>query len=272
MKTEIRLYCLATFFFVLLWTNPVAVSAGSSGSAKQLFSEAQALFTKGLNLQGERKRLVMLKVAGQFQTLIGEFGIENGHLYYNIGNAYYEAGEKGKAILNYRKAERLIPGFVDLRYNLDQVRRELNLPADKANWWTDIVKGFFFWHFMADYSTRRSIFLGVFVLFWALSIGLIFQRHILVKVGLVVVLLLNLGFGGSYLLSSYELYFVRSGVVIEKRTVARKGPGRSYEPFFEQAIPGGTEFRIVEEQGEWWKVELTNGENIWLNKDDIGSL
>ncbi|MCP4750221.1 MAG: SH3 domain-containing protein, partial [Proteobacteria bacterium] len=52
----------------------------------------------------------------------------------------------------------------------------------------------------------------------------------------------------------------------------RKGPGRSYEPFFEQALPGGTEFRIVEEHGEWWKVELTNGENVWLNKDDFGTI
>ncbi len=245
------------------------VQADSTKEAKHVFSEAQASFSLGLNQQGEQKRLTMFKAAGQFQVLIQKFGIENGNLYYNIGNAYYEAGDIGQAILNYRRAERLIPGSVDLKTNLDQARRDLSLPQAKEAWWADIGRNFFFWHFLLDYSTRRNVFLGAFVLVWGILVWMIFKRHLFLRTAFIATLLLILSFGGSYLLSSYQLYFVQSGVVTAKKATARKGPGQSYERFFQQALPSGTEFDVVERLGEWWRVRLPGGEDVWLEKANV---
>jgi tetratricopeptide (TPR) repeat protein len=53
-------------------------------------------------------------------------GHKNGHLYYNLGNAYFRMNELGKAILCYERARLLIPRDADLNFNLryagDQVQ------------------------------------------------------------------------------------------------------------------------------------------------------
>jgi len=48
-------------------------------------------------------------------------GLESGNLYYNMGNSYFKKGELGKAILNYERAKKLIPGDSDLKANYDFV-------------------------------------------------------------------------------------------------------------------------------------------------------
>lgn len=47
-------------------------------------------------------------------------------LYYNLGNAYYRAGELGRAIQFYEKARRLRPGDARIQHNLQQARDEVN--------------------------------------------------------------------------------------------------------------------------------------------------
>ena len=51
------------------------------------------------------------------QGLIDD-GVDNGKLYYNLGNAQLQIGDLGQAIVSYRRAERLIPNDSNLRENL----------------------------------------------------------------------------------------------------------------------------------------------------------
>lgn len=61
---------------------------------------------------------------GQYDAAAKEYeqlmhaGLESGNIYFNLGNAYFKAGERGKAILNYERARRLIPNDPDLEANL----------------------------------------------------------------------------------------------------------------------------------------------------------
>jgi tetratricopeptide (TPR) repeat protein len=61
---------------------------------------------------------------GQYEAAAKEYedvlrsGVHSGNLYFNLGNAYFKAGETGKAILNYERARRLMPADPDLRANL----------------------------------------------------------------------------------------------------------------------------------------------------------
>jgi len=48
-------------------------------------------------------------------------------LLYNLGNSYAQAGQVGRAILNYERALRLAPGDSDIRGNLERVRKENGL-------------------------------------------------------------------------------------------------------------------------------------------------
>lgn len=235
---------------------------------KQLFHNAQATFNQGRQLDGEDKRLTMLKAAGQFKALVDMEGIENGYLFYNIGNAYFEAGEKGKAILYYRKAERLIPGFSDLQFNLATTRQDLQTPEMSSSGWNEIVKSVFFWHYLVNYSVRRNLAIIAFVGFWVVLYGMLFKRSALLKTIAAMSLTVTIALGGSYLVTAYELHLVTAGVVVQQQSQVRKGPGFGYEPVYEQPLPEGTEFTLLEKQGDWWKVKLANSDDGWIKAAD----
>ncbi len=245
-------------------------SAKIEQDVKTLFSSAQTNFELGLKSQGEQRRVLMIKAAGQFQSLVEDHQIENGHLYYNMGNAYYEAGEVGKAILSYRRAEKLLPSYSDLQYNLIQARSLVNVKAHERSWVDKIVKGMAFWHYMIGYKIRRNLFFMVFTLTWVFLATMVFKRHIFLRMGLILTIVLSLGFGGSYLLSYYNLHVIQAGVVTAGSTTARKGPGSSYESFYQKPLPEGTEFVIREKRDAWLKVQLSSGDEMWIKRGNAG--
>src|SRR6266516_756133 len=55
-------------------------------------------------------------------------------LYFNLGNALFKSGQVGRALLNYRLAERLAPRDPDIRANLKFARNSVG-PAPTPNWW-----------------------------------------------------------------------------------------------------------------------------------------
>ena len=65
---------------------------------------------------------------GQFTAAAAEYeqllrsGLQSGNVYFNLGNAYFKAGQRGKAILNYERARRLMPSDPDLDANLVYAR------------------------------------------------------------------------------------------------------------------------------------------------------
>ena len=253
---------------IILALNSTTGVASSLDEAENLFVKAQASYREGLEHTGKKRRISMLKAANQFESLVRLHGLENGKLFYNIGNAYLEAGERGKAILYYRKAERLTPGFYDLTYNLNLARRELQLPAPEKEWWSDIARALFFWHFMFDYQLRRIVAVTLFVFIWILLTATVFNRHYLIKSIIFLNLFFFVAFGGSFLVSAYRLHLIEAGVVTSVSTPTRKGPGFSYEKVYEQNLPAGTEFRLLKKQGEWWKVRLPSGDDLWLHNKD----
>ncbi len=256
---------------LLLAILMICLNSLAFGDEKLLFSEAQTAFTKGLSQSGSEKQLTMLKAAKLFETIVEDHRVVNGFVFYNIGNAYYEAGEPGKAVLYYQRAKRLIPGSVDLEYNLNLVRQELNIPKAEDSWWDGFKKGLLFWHFMLAYHTRKIAFLGFFALFWAMLTIMIFKRHLLIKAITILMFIGSIGMGGSYFVSAFELHLAETGVLIDHEVEARKGPSKSYEKYFEEMLPGGTEFKRLDEQGDWWKIELLSGDQCWV-KEEVAEL
>jgi tetratricopeptide (TPR) repeat protein len=82
---------------------------------------------------------------GQYEAAAKEYeelqqsGLMSGNLYFNLGNAYFKAGEKGKAILNYERARRLIPGDPDLSANLAYAQSLTGAEACGPALWQAVV-------------------------------------------------------------------------------------------------------------------------------------
>ena len=247
------------------------LKAQQTPDKRALYADAQAVFLQGLQQEGDQRRQTMRKAAQRFLYLVERFNIKNGHLYFNIGNAYYYAGEKGKALRYYRKAERLIPNSWELQRNMEQVETELHLQPPPRNWQVELMQAFFFWHYLLDHPQKRLIAVSLFVLVWILLIIRLFRKSLLIHLLLFAVLIMEIGIGTSFAISSYQLIDQKRGLVTRTETVARKGPGTTYDPAFDQALTEGTEFEIVERKERWWKVQSQGGEIFWLRAADIES-
>jgi tetratricopeptide (TPR) repeat protein len=78
----------------------------------------QTLFFRGNELYGAER---YAEAAGEYEKILTA-GSESGHLHFNLGNAYFKAGDTGRAILEYERARRLMPRDPDLRANLGYAR------------------------------------------------------------------------------------------------------------------------------------------------------
>jgi tetratricopeptide (TPR) repeat protein len=84
-----------------------AVVAGAADAPKTLFFRGNTLYADGR----------FDDAAAAWQQIL-DAGLESGPLYYNLGNARLRADDPGRAILDYERAWRLMPGDADLMANL----------------------------------------------------------------------------------------------------------------------------------------------------------
>ena len=231
--------------------------------AKRFFREANALAES----QPEAAREAFAKAALRFERIADEGGIRNGRLYYNIGNCYFRMDDLGRAIANYRRAEQYIPNDPNLRQNLDYARRK-RLDRIEVPERTRVLQTVLFFHYDLGQRTRAAAFTAAFAALWLLlSVRLLWRSAALswlAGVCAVVSMLLL----GSLLVEWRHLRTVRPGVVVAAATTARKGDGLSFEPAFTEPLHAGTEFRLLEDRGEWLEVALDDGRTCWLPAKD----
>jgi tetratricopeptide (TPR) repeat protein len=78
--------------------------------------------------------------AALLESLLAD-GYRNGAVYYNLGNAYFRAGEFGRSIAAYRKARPYRPRDPYLEANLRQALSVApgRLPESPPPWWTHVL-------------------------------------------------------------------------------------------------------------------------------------
>jgi tetratricopeptide (TPR) repeat protein len=91
-------------------------------------------------------------------------GYRSGNLYYNLGNTYYKLGQRGMAVFNYEKAQRLIPADADLKANLAYMKDKSD--DSKGPWYHE------FNHYLSYLATPDQL-LVIGSIFFFLLIGLI---------------------------------------------------------------------------------------------------
>lgn len=226
---------------LLLFSMPHIACAVERGTRERAFVQALEQF------DGAKTRDDYLESAKTLESILTD-GFQSGAVFYNLGNAYFRAGEYGRAILNYRKAQPYRPRDPYLIANLEQARASAagRLPQPAPHWWTHVL----FWTEWFSYPTKvRMLFmvssLGAVVML--LSVVLRRRRLSLLALAFLMMaaaigvdaILSNPGVAGSSL------------AVITGETVARKGMGNSYEPAFDQPLRDGAEFRILNRTSDW---------------------
>ena len=104
---------------------------GLLGQANEKFRQATRVAPEG----PAAAELLYQESIVRFEKIIGVGNVRNGKLFYNLANAYLLKGDVGRAILNYRRAERLTPQDRNLRGNLafarSQVRDSIPVPPER---------------------------------------------------------------------------------------------------------------------------------------------
>ncbi len=279
IKLTYKLAVISTLLFIGLLFNTYLCAAENSGSSEyitaeeisRLFHEANSLFAEADKLavsDPEKATALYKKSILRFDRIIKEGGIENGKLYYNIGNIYFRTKDIGRAILNFRRAEQYIGNDVNLQQNLEFARNTRKDQIEEKQQ-TKILKTLFFWHYDFAAKTRLILFTVSFILLWIFSIWYIFIKKSFFKWSISITAAMSVLFAGSLLIDYVSLQKSIPGVIISQEVVARKGNSESYKKSFKDPLHAGTEFKLIEHRGNWLQVELPDARTCWLPASDV---
>lgn len=197
-------------------------------------------------------------------------GVEDGVLYYNLGNAYFKRGRLGFAILNFERALKLMPGDQDLRANLafasELVSGGLEPPPLPLaiGWLVDLYRS------ALPGALARALSLA-FLLGGACLTVLLLDRWprlrspALAALGAsgVVALL-----AGASLVAKVRAESSRiEAIVVTENAYVRSGPGESSPRLAE--IHEGLKLRILGEREGFLQVSLANGLTGWVPREQV---
>lgn len=243
----------------------------SDEEISRLFHEANNFFTeanKAALSDPQQAKSLYEKSILRFERIIKDGGIENGKLYYNIGNIYFRIKDIGRAILNYRRAEQYIGNDLNLQKNLEYARNvRKDRIAEKQE--TKILKTVFFWHYDLSSKIRIVLFTLSFGLIWIFASIRIFIRKPVFRWAIGAAATLSLLFAGSLAAEYVTLRNSIPGVIISEEVIARKGNSVSYEKSFREPLHAGTEFILLENRGAWMRVELPDARTCWVQASDV---
>jgi tetratricopeptide (TPR) repeat protein len=257
-----------TITLVVLLLISLSASANAQMSKDQvysLFSQANESFRQANSTKdSEQAERLYEKAILTFEKIIDEGQIKNAKLYYNLGNAYFLKGDIGKAILNYRRAEKLDGSDTNIQKNLTFARSRR---IDKVGIKTEkrVLQTLFFWHYDFAVKTKfllTCIFFGIFCICVA---GMIwFGKSAPWMIPVIICAVLTAGLLPSLIWESKAQAGRVCGVITIKEVVARQGDGQNYSPSFKGPLHAGTEFDVLESRPGWLHIKLFDDSDGWI--------
>jgi len=258
--------------FSLCLLDAANVSAAETLSKEQLYSafnQANDAFRQAntaVNDADKANSLYENAILG-YEKVINEGRIKNPKLYCNVANAYLLKGDIGRAILNYRRAEKLDKSDSDIQKNLSFARsRRVDTVEMKTE--KQIMHTLIFWHY---YFSMKAKFTAASVCFAILCLGLAaaiwFGRKASLTVITSVAGLVLLCFAGSLAVEEYSRHVNLSGVIVAPEVVAYQGDGQNYPPSFKAPLHSGTEFELIERRPGWFHIKLADGSDGWISQN-----
>ncbi len=212
-----------------------------------------------------RTRDEYLLVAGKMEDLLHS-GVSSAALFYDLGNAYARAGEKGRAVAAYRQALRLRPRDPYFRNNLRLTQGGApSLDGRKKT----LLENLVFWEPWMSQGELAWLTASLGLVAFLISLGVLaWPKSVVLRRLRLLSLLLVLAAGASYLLQVRGQAPGSHGVLIHDKVEARTGDSETYGPAFADPLPAAAEFQVVEERGSWLHIRLPSGPEGWVKRKD----
>jgi len=268
--TERLTILLVIFCFISL--SGSADAQMSKDQAYSLFSQANEYFRQANSTKDSQQAQRLYEQAIlSFEKVAEQGRIKNAKLYYNIANAYFLKGDIGKAVLNYRRAEKLDSSDTNIQKNLSFARSKR---VDKVAVKTEkrVLRTLFFWHYDFAVKTRfllTCIFFGIFCL--CVSGIIWFGKSPAYITPAVICTVLTLCMLVSVIIDYNTEAGRICGVITIKEVIARQGDGQNYSSSFKEPLHEGTEFDLLERRPDWFHIKLFDDSDGWI-PDDAGEL
>ena len=247
---------------------PVA-AAPMSPELQNEFEQALRDFDEAHQIQNTRpdRARQLFRASEQRFSSIAAAGLVNGRLEFNIGNCHLQAGDVGRAILHYRRAQRLIPRDPLLADNLAVARSRCLTPIEPTRQ-SEFFKSVFFWHHQTASGTRFRVGLAMYIVLWVLLSARSLIRRRWVTVSSIVCAIIAGACGTSVAAQRWSDRNAPQAVVTAMDVVVYKGPGTGYQRQFEQPLQPGVECTVHERRGTWWNILLVDGNAGWIQAGD----
>lgn len=212
-----------------------------------------------------------------YKTAIAEYltildkDVESASLYYNLGNAYFESGDLGRAVLYFRRAQRLAPADEDLVHNLEFVREfsRIQMEGVQLNPINRFIESLLKSYRLDTLAWIASIVFVSLCLLLIGRFGLGYNNSVL-RVTTIVVLIVLLGVSGLTTYKYRNDYLTRWGVVVSSDSRILSGPNESAELEFEGAP--GLVVEILSETSEYFNVLFENKRRGWIKKSYLSEI
>jgi tetratricopeptide (TPR) repeat protein len=190
-----------------------------------------------------------------------------GHLFYNLGNAYFRMDDPGRAVLFYERARILLPRDADLRFNLEYARDRLRdaVPADR-----DFLGEAFFWIDVVTLEEVFWLFTLVNFIFWTAWLLRRFSASEMLYYGFVLLSIFWLITGATLAMKWHRAATDDRAVVLPAELSVRAGPDERDTVLFK--LHGGTVVRRERTELDWSLIRLADGKRGWTVSEGVENI
>lgn len=247
-------YHLKLFMLILLlFLGGRSCLAADTPSVEELYFEANRAYKEDRYQEA---------VDGYLELI--DKGFTSGHLYYNLGNACFRSGQLGRAILNYKRAQLLIPRDADLNYNL---RYALDQTQDAISADQNFLKQAFFW---LDEIALRELMWGFAVLnllFWGILLLRLIVRPEWSYYVFIVLLVFWLVGSVSLGVKWHQVNTDLRVVILAKEVEILAGPDADDTVLFK--LHEGTTIHRERIEDGWSLIRLSENKRGWVKSNAI---
>jgi len=193
---------------------------------------------------------------GIYEQLIDQ-GISDSVVYFNLGNAYYQQGDIGRAMLNYKRAKQLAPRDSDIKMNLEFVERNMISNEDfqpTASGPLQSIANLTQSWLTINESAILSLALWFLFFFLYMVYRILNKGTIRTSIGyltfLVIFMFILIGasFGSRIIIENTQ----PDAIVIVSEITLNREP--NFESTTELKLKNGTNIKLLDTKGEWIKL------------------
>ncbi len=197
-------------------------------------------------------------------TLLIENGYDNGHVFYNLGNAYFRLGDLWRTILSFERARLLIPRDGDLSFNLSHARSQVQDAAVALQ--TSSFSGFLGLDSLNHFETFFGFTLLNILFFSLLCIRIFKKSEWTYYLSISMAILISIGVC-TLTLKWYAWATDNRAVVISEEIAVQAGPDSRDTLLFK--LHAGTIVGVERTENDWTLLQLSNDKRGWAESNQI---